>query len=207
MYIFVLANQYRRCRRPWWVINMADLNWPIRSVGSSRVDDVTDTRRPLIVWTKSESQIAPWPPIQISWVSTEDRGIFETWTSKKLGIVHIYSPQFTTRGDFVYSLFLFRITWNISSSRLLFLLTGGAIDCFPHFVFTFSELCQLPHGLGPLKSLGVQHTSTPTSRSAQCTHGVPSPCNSDNGGSTPGLRVFHPKGLSLGVFSCPVPRG
>ena len=69
-----------------------------------------------------------------------------------------------------------------------------------HFTFVFSELCPLPRGLLPLPSLGVPHTSTPTPRSVEYSHGVPSPCNSHNGGSSPGLRVFHPsETLPLGL--------
>ena len=69
-----------------------------------------------------------------------------------------------------------------------------------YFIFVFSELCPLPRGLLPLPSLGVPHTSTPTPRSVEYSHGVPSPCNSHNGGSSPGLRVFHPsETLPLGL--------
>ncbi len=59
-----------------------------------------------------------------------------------------------------------------------------------HLIFVFSELCLLSHGLLPLPSLGAPHISTPTPRSVEYSTGAPSPCNSHNGGSSPGLEFF-----------------
>ncbi len=46
----------------------------------------------------------------------------------------------------------------------------------------------------------MPHTSTPTTRSVEYSHGAYSPYNSHNGGSSPVPRVFHPSGtLALGL--------
>ncbi len=69
-----------------------------------------------------------------------------------------------------------------------------------HFSFIFSELCLLPHGLLPLPSLGVSHTSTPTPWSVEYSHGAFSQCNSQNSRSSAGLEDFHPsETLPLGL--------
>ncbi len=105
-------------------------------------------------------------------------------------------------GTFLYVLVLNKSYEKHTPSLLYFLLrrwrsavrgcqvsSGLVIIRSLHFIFVFSELCLLSHGLLPLPSLGVPYTSTPTP-GASSTTGVPTPCNSHNDGSSLDLEFF-----------------
>ena len=75
-------------------------------------------------------------------------------------------------------------------------------DLFAPFNLSFSSVRYVnsPHEILPLPSLGEPETSTPTLRSVEYSHEASSPCNFHKGGSSPGLRVFHPnETLLLGL--------